>query len=415
MLKICFVELRDDKREAGGSLGANSIIYAARSAGYNIDVLDQTSNGYDIELLSVHFYTGYPLVKRMPKRAKYRIIGGSPLKNNPLPLIRFCDALCLGEGESWIAAALGILSETNDIERLASLPGTIVSKLWVKGSPVPPPNFEPQIPKNPPFLRNDDGQTGRNKAWEIELTRGCPFNCKFCALSSGKNYRYMPLADVKMAIDKIDTSKCRAVDFISAESGSHPEFNKIIGYLKDKGITYRFGTSIRLEQILNGEVSTVSNNKLRIGIDGLSEETRFQAEKRITDDMIYKLFEKCIREGHVNFKLYMIIGYPWEDDKRFDADFAKFDALISRIKPLALKKNIIIEINWTPLLPLKGTPLEGTVPTYNYRMYEKISMWHAINRHPQKNKGLYIKEILPSVPWQYNKLLKIAVGDEDTL
>lgn len=380
-LKVCMVEACQDPDV--GSIGAWFVAEHARRAGYDVDVLREPAEGYDVELISAHHCTDFLRLAAMPKRAKWRIVGGHPMQNNPRPVIPFTDAICVGEGESWIEAALPLLERTGDIEALAELPGTIISSLWTRGDPVPPANVERPLPDNGPYLNRPGTRTA---AWYIEIARGCPFSCAYCELGNSTPFRYYDADHLKRVIDEVDTRRTRKINFFAPDEAAHPHYLELFKYLKTKGCTAGF-SSMRVDSVLRNGIPDIPTNYLiRVGIDGLTEETRFKVNKRITDDMIVEYFRLLVDRGFVQFKTFFMFGYPWEVLDDFDA----YEALMERIFALPLKTSVSLRVKWTPFIPQPCTPLGRVRARYDWEMVERIKKWHLLHRYPRKEPGWWV-------------------------
>lgn len=381
-MKICMIEACKD--EDSGSIGTWYVAEHARRQGYEVDILRRTSGKYDVELVSVHHCSDFERIAMMPKRAKYRIVGGHPMQNNPRPVIPFADAVCVGEGESWIKKALPLLEKHDNIEALSELPGTIISKNWKSGDPIPKSNVELTLPDNPPYL-NRPGT--RSAAWYVEIARGCPYSCEFCELGNSLPYRFYKADHIKRVLDQADINLTRKINFYAPDEAAHPDYHEMFDYLMEKGYAAAF-SSMRVDSILKRGLPQLKRNALiRVGIDGLTEETRRRVKKNITDDMIVDYFRKFINRGHVQFKMFFIIGYPWERT----SDFDQFKILMERIFMIPLKKNVSLRIKWTPFIPQPCTPLADTEAQYDFDLIDKINIWHAVNARPKREPGWYIE------------------------
>ena len=182
MLKVGMRELCDEND--AGSPGAFFIAHHVRLAGYDIDYPAKTNTHYDIELLSIHHSSDFPRLLDLPKIAPLRLIGGHPMQNNPLPVIRFCDAVFIGEGETAIKTALRNI-EAHGIDALHGEPGWIVSKFWKQGDKIPATVIEKTLPEENPAYLNHAGT--KSAAWYIEIARGCPYKCLYCELGIALN------------------------------------------------------------------------------------------------------------------------------------------------------------------------------------------------------------------------------------
>jgi len=381
-MKVCLVEACPD-RDAG-SIGAFYVAHHARMAGFEVDILRETKRGYDVELLSVHHATGFPHLARMPKRARWRLVGGHVMQNNPRPAIPFADAVCIGEGETWIKNALRRLEETDDIDSLSDIPGTVISKHHRVGASIPPANVERPLPDNPPYL-NRPG-TG-SAAWYIEIARGCPYRCHYCELGHSVPYRRYSSEHIRRVIEQTDMNKTRKINLFAPDEASHPEYNDIFDYLSERGFAANF-SSMRVESVLRNKLpsSLRTNHLVRIGLDGLTYQTRLRVRKPITDEMLVEYFRVLLERGHIQFKIFMIFGYPWETP----GDFDRFDNLMQQVFSLPIRKNVALRIKWTPFIPQPSTPLADAEARYDFRLVRRIREWHNLHHKPNKNPGWYV-------------------------
>ncbi len=405
-MRVCMMEPCADAD--AGSIGAFYIREHARRAGYAVDVLRRPKAGYDVELISVHHCTDYPRVAALPKLARWRILGGHPMVNNPRPVIPFADAICVGEGESWIGPALRALEATNKIESLAALPGTIICPEHRRGDPLPPANVERPLPDNPPYL-NRPGTL--SAAWYVEIARGCPYSCHFCELGHSTPFRLYSEDHLRGVLAQADTSITRKINFYAPDEASHPKYHELYAHLRERGFAAGF-SSMRIDSVLRRGLPDIPPNMLiRVGIDGMSEEVRQRVNKPISDDSIVRYFSMMLERGHVNFKTFFIWAYPWEKA----ADFEGFERLMKRVMALPLRTNVSLRIKWTPFIPQPCTPLGGEKPRFDYRMFDRINVWHALNARPRRNPGWYIENDGMMSAATHRRQCEYTLGDETCL
>ncbi len=391
-----------------GSIGAWYVVQHAERAGYVVDLEKVPGKKYDIELISVHHCTDYEKLARMPRRAKIRIVGGHPMQNNPRPVIPFADVVCIGEAESWIKKALPVIDKHGTAECLSDLPGTIVSSQWQHGNPIPDLNYENPLPDNPPYLNRPDTLSA---AWYVEIARGCPYACTFCELGNSSPYRYYSPEHIKKVLQGADTGITRKINFYAPDEAAHPDYHELFEYLMERGYSAAF-SSMRVDSILKRGLPAVKRNALiRVGIDGLNEETRRRVKKPITDDMIVEYFRQFIERGHIQFKMFFIIGYPWETLE----DFGDFERLMKRVFALPIKKNIRLRIKWTPFIPQPCTPLKNEVAVYDFDMIDKVNVWHALHERPRRQPGWFVENDGLMSKGSHLKQCRYTAGDEGVL
>ncbi|GHU09946.1 hypothetical protein FACS1894151_08770 [Spirochaetia bacterium] len=404
MLKIGMRELCD--RNDTGSPGAYYIAHHVYLAGYIIDYPAKNNTEYDIELLSIHHCTDFLRLLDLPKIAPMRIIGGHPMQNNPLPVIPFCDAVLKGEGETAIKAGLKII-EKKGIEGLHDEPGWIVSKYWKHGDKLPETVIEKELPEeNPPYL-NHAGT--KSAAWYIEIARGCPFACAYCELGHSTKYRAHSMEYIEKAIDSIDVKKSRKINIYAPDEASFPFYSDVQELIEKKGCSTSF-SSMRIDTVQKSNIQFKKNHLIRIGIDGLTEKTRFKVGKRIKNIDIIQYFHNRISDGYVQFKMFMIFGYEWEKPE----DFKEFSQTMEAVGKLSYRKNISIRIKWTPFIPQPCTPLKNCTPLYDYDMVQSIKDWHDMVKVPN-GIGAYITNDGLMGERSHKEQVYLTRGDEESL
>ena len=97
--------------------------------------------------------------------------------------------------------------------------------------------------------------------------------------------------------------------------------------------------------------------------DGLSEHTRFKANKKISDNDIrakIKSWYDFRREAAVNLKIYNIIGYPWETRESVKSDMDNITEIFRECDQRrgGAGNRIFIMMMFTPFSPEPFTPME---------------------------------------------------------
>lgn len=402
-LSICAREAADDHYK--GSIGYWYLLRAIRQAGYDVTE-EPTSGGYDVELVSIHGVRDLLRLKLMPRLGDVRIVGGFPLSINPRPAIPYADYICVGEGEEWIVRALKYIESGESLE---SLPGTIVCDGWTHGSPIPEPTIVESVPDHPPYL-NVSRNAGHADNWYIELSRGCKFSCHYCGLGWSKPFRARPVEDVMKALDSVDKARSKRVTLFAPDEASHHGYPEILRAVHQKGLRTSFG-SMRLDTVMASKLPVKKNFLIRIGIDGLTEETRRRVRKPITNQQIYEYFKFMTDRGHVAFKLFMIWGYPWEKT----SDFDEWETLMDRVFAIPRDATAHLRMKFTPLVPQPNTPLRDAKPNYTLGMKMRILRWFERRELYFKSPGWWL--VNDGIPSARSHALDCALsnGDENCL
>lgn len=406
--RICMIEPGTDENQ--GSMGCVYIMNAARDAGYPIDYVhpDDAVGDYDIELISLHHCTDYLRLRDLRRRAPIRIIGGHPTVNNIRPAIPFADAICIGEGEQWIVHALRRLHRIPEVEILADLPGTILARDWERGAPIPPGNTIEPLPRHPPYLNR--AAAGHARVWYLEMARGCPFTCHYCELGWAWKYRAQDTDWLLEQIDSIDTARSNRISLFAPDEASHPGYHAILDRINHRNMITSFG-SMRLDVIVKKDLPFRPNMLIRVGLDGLTEETRHRVGKRISDQDVWEYFRYMSDRGHATFKVFMVIGYPWEQPADFDA----WEALWDRISRIPRRANARVRVKFTPLIPQPATPLGDAEPRYDPETIGRILAWFERVGRPYRRPGWFVVNDGIMSARSHSLQCKLTLGDEATL
>lgn len=407
-MRVCMVEPGEPAEQ--GSMGARYVLNALHAAGFRCDHLapDDARTGYDVELVSVHHCTDFVALATLPRRAPVRLVGGHPTTNNIRPAIPFADAFCIGEGEEWVGWALSILEAGGTVRDLARLPGTVVRELHKPGDPIPKGLSVVPLPMHPPYL-NRAGE-GHARVWYIEMARGCPFKCSYCELGHAWKYRPQKTELLLAAVDSIDKSLSNKVSLFAPDEASHPGYGDVLRRVHERGLVTSFG-SMRLDRILKQDLPLKKNMLIRVGLDGLSEATRMRVNKPIKNADVIEYFRFMTARGHVQFKMFMVFGYPWETA----ADFDDWVGLMHRIRSIPRTVNANVRIKFTPLIPQPSTPLADAVAVYDDTLVAKINNWFEFNRDPPRKPGWHFYSDGIMSRRSHDLQCRLTRGDENTL
>ncbi len=221
----------------------------------------------------------------------------------------------------------------------------------------------------------------------IEIARGCPFACKFCAVS----YNYRPFRirnkDYIFSIIELHKKRFKKVGLISSNVCSHPDFLEIGEYLLNMNKKFSI-SSLRIDT-LNDEIvqllKRAGNNTFTIGIETGSEILRKKINKKLTNEQIFSAIDILIKNKILNLKFYFLIGLP---EETFD-DIVEIVNTIKKIQRTYLSKRkdlkhlgkFIISIN--PFIPKRNTPF------FNFKIEVKNILEKKYN---------YLKRELKKIP-----------------
>ena len=294
------------------------------------DILAVTANSIEFEKFDELMCGAGELAHR-----PFTIVGGVHPTVAPDQVINnsFVDALCLGEGENPWKKFLGRVLRDEDI--------STINNLWVKTksgiikNPIGPLISEDKLWEGPldysffdkrHFTAPFDGKLYHRG--QIEVSRGCPFSCTYCANTAtkkiyqglGKFVRVRPLENLAQAIEKQVEMGCEMIQF-------QDECFLSVSYDHLQAFSRWYGKKIKLPMMVQTRPESVSEKKIKLladmkipiqiscGIESGSERVLFEICNRKTRlDQIEKAFE-IIKKYNIRTTGYTMIGFPTETRK----------------------------------------------------------------------------------------------------
>ncbi len=252
-----------------------------------------------------------PLTK---DRSQIIFAGGPCIHTNPKPFEEFIDFFVLAPVEITLPKLLKAKETTKTKEeflnKIKDIKGIYIPNV-TKQEIIQPTNLDKYpYPLEQPFPERGDFIFG--KTFILEIERGCPFNCKFCSISSiYKKTYYRSLNNIKEIIDKgIEINKRDKVMIYSA-SFTHPDRKEILKYLIKKNLKFSV-PSIKAEIMDYETLSLIKQGgqrTLTIAPES-SERLRKTLNKNLTDEQILNFVEMANKLKFETIKLYFMINLP---------------------------------------------------------------------------------------------------------
>jgi radical SAM superfamily enzyme YgiQ (UPF0313 family) len=270
------------------------------------------------------------------------IAGGAAATLNPEPLAPFVDIFFIGEGEEALLDFLPLFQEQghdrkqllpeacriegiycpalyeqqyDDEGRLkAFVPLIDAAPLRVKRRWVQDPGLIPSASAIITPL------TEFKEMFLMELNRGCPRQCRFCATRAiYRPFRNRRLATLLQEADQ-GLQQSRRIGLVGSALGDHTGFTELCAYIVAKGGEIGV-SSLRADVVTAERCRLLAASRLRqvtIAPEAGTERLRQVVAKGLTDEEIFAATEALAAHGIANLKLYFIIGLPtetWEDSE----------------------------------------------------------------------------------------------------
>lgn len=348
----------------------------------------------DIIAFSLSFENDYPHILSildnigLPLRADQRgdrhpllIAGGVASFLNPEPIAAFFDCFFIGEAEAVIPRFLDVFVPGNKrhtvLKKIAAeVPGAYIPAFYDVDY-----NRDGTIAAFKPLEAVASGvkrvylkdladtatcsailtpDTAFDQTHLIEVARGCPHGCRFCA--AGFVYRpprFRPISSLTEDIDQA-SAKTDRIGLVGAAVSDLPGLSDLCGRYQDKNLRISF-SSLRADGLSPEMLAVLKHSQVKtatIAPDAGSERMRNVINKGITEDAILAAADALVANGIPNLKLYFMIGLPTEtgDDveaiirlgKKIKHRFLKASQSQKRIGDITISLNCFVPKPFTP-------------------------------------------------------------------
>jgi radical SAM superfamily enzyme YgiQ (UPF0313 family) len=204
----------------------------------------------------------------------------------------------------------------------------------------------------------------------VEITRGCPFKCRFCTVGYVyPKFRQLPGAlvlDLVAAQQQRDRAAGRLpvgkVGLVSSATGDYRDLALVAQGLVELGVAIGI-SSLRMDRMPEVLIDCMVRSGVRsctVAPEAGSERLRQLIRKEMTEDVILAGAEMLLAKGMRDLKLYSMIGLPTETDE----DLRELLALVGKIWDLMKKYGrargalgtLTLSVN--PFVPKPATPLQ---------------------------------------------------------
>lgn len=297
------------------------------------------------------------------------VLAGGPLTFlNPAPIAPAVDAFFVGEAEA------GFLDVCNRIhqawvsgkdkqaclDEIANLPGVYApgrSDLPVKRQVAASIGSILAGPASSCFISS---QAQFSDALLLEINRGCPYGCRFCA--AGFVYRPPRQADVEELKAIVEDAAPPKVGLVGTALTDWPDLLPFLTWLQDRKIKFSL-SSLRadgLTEELLEFLRRTGTRTLTLALEGASRRLRRAMNKRLKEKDLLLAVERISRLRFNHLKLYCIVGWPDETEEDLaelgdflkqiqDADTRGRGAKKAGIGHITMSVSCLVPKPWTPL------------------------------------------------------------------
>ena len=352
-------------------------------------------SSFDLIAFSVSFESDYlnlpaifrlsgmdPMANRRSALQPLVLAGGAALFLNPEPVAPFLDLVCIGEAEPILPLLVEMLKQGSAsrgemLLEAARLPGVYVPSLYEPryretrlvglglrpGAPARVRRlWDQDLDRRPTVTEIHTEATEFSGMHLVELSRGCPRACRFCAAG----FIYLPYRSRSMEVVREEVLKGvqegRKVGLVAAAVSDYAGIGDLCGEIIAAGGKFSV-SSFRIDHLDSGMIEALKasgQKTVALAPEGGSQRLRDLVRKGIDEEQILAACDKLISHDILNLKLYFIIGLPTETQEDLD----ELVALVIRIRERVLeaarqnKRLGEVQLSVNPFIPKPFTPFQ---------------------------------------------------------
>jgi len=281
----------------------------------------------------------HPLQSRRGDRDPWVIAGGVSVTINPEPLADILDFCVLGEAEHLLPDVCDILSHLRGMPKhavlqdLAGIPGVYIPQFYqpeycsdgafrsiryIGSGPAPDlrRRIVPSLDAIPGSTVIHTPHTEFPKLHLVEISRGCPRNCRFCLIPGCYGpYRYRSLDSVLNAAEAVPAGW--RVGLLGAGAADHPDLATICRELTHREIHFSFSSlhAGRITHDLADAIRDFGPRTVTLAPEAGSDRRRKTLGKTILNSELLEAVERVGRPPMKIIKVYFMIGLPGETEE----------------------------------------------------------------------------------------------------
>jgi radical SAM superfamily enzyme YgiQ (UPF0313 family) len=299
---------------------------------------------FPLVLASLNFEGDYPALVRLfmdagvPVSAQERpdwplvMVGGPVTFLNPFPVLPAVDALWCGEAEAGFLRVAQTVAHTwvngggkaQALEAMAAIPGCLVPGR----SPLPVRRQVTADLRTPAHSVFVSPEARFADMFLLEVNRGCPYGCRFCA--AGSIYRPARQAPMEVLQRIVEEAAPRKVGLVGTALTDWPDLMPFLSWLRDRRAHFSL-SSVRADGLSEDLLAFLRHAGVRtvtLALEGASSRLRAAMNKGLDEDAVLRVVATMSRLRFETLKLYLIVGWPGEEE----ADFKELEAFLERIQ-----------------------------------------------------------------------------------
>jgi radical SAM superfamily enzyme YgiQ (UPF0313 family) len=311
----------------------------------------------------------------IPIAARHRptwpiVLAGGPITFlNPFPILPALDGIFVGEAEAGLDLVIKKIAvawihgqeKKQVMQDLAALPGLLI------------PEHSKQVVQRQVHVDQTTGlvspayscfvssQAQFRDMFLLEINRGCPYGCRFCA--AGSIYKPPRQAQMQTLQDIVLQCAPHKVGLVGTALTDWPDLLPFLQWLHQRKMKFSL-SSLRadgLTEELLGFLRHTGTRTLTLALEGASTRLRLAMNKNFSEEAFLQAVERISRLQFNSLKLYMIIGWPDENEddwRELDLFLEQVDAARKRGQGQRKKGVDLISLSVSCLIPKAWTAMQ---------------------------------------------------------
>ncbi len=383
--KIALIETKTDNTHVFSRtylprLGIPILSSVLKKAGYDVEIFFQEKKPLDMEYLMGFDMVGlsaltstvreaYRLGRELKSRGKLVVMGGPHASAIAEEALEYCDFVVRGEGEVTIVNLLAALTSGGSLQDVAGIAYKVDGAVQSNPSSIQKVDMTSLPPTD--FSACKDFSGPEEYPAEVMFSRGCPYDCNFCSVTTtfGKKYRYKTTDQV---LDDLRTFQGRTVCFVDDNFAANPKKTKdLLKKMIDTGqVPARYSCQLRINTARDEELLDLlrrTNCRIAyVGMESVNPETLKKYNKGQTLEQIISAIES-FKKYNIGLHGMFVLG---SDDDTTDTIKATVD--------FALKSGLDT-IQLCALTPFPGTAVYDEMVRQGRVLHQKWELYDGLH------------------------------------